>query len=186
MNQIISAYMVINVIMIILNAAMAGGGGLASTTLTSNLNSTSNTMYVTSTASFLSADVLVIDDEYVSYTGKTNTSFTGLVRGYNSSTAASHVTGKMVYTQETGMINQALGFNVASTSSTVGVLPVVSMTANFLGRALLNMVIWDFPNIFNQDETLKIIRIILIACGVGLLVYIGLNYLLPAMGILKK
>ncbi len=176
--------MVLNVIFIIFNAAMAGGGGIASTQLTSPMTDVQTTMSVTSTTGFLSTDVLAIDNEQIYYTGKTAISFTGLTRGYNDTKAVSHRNSRMIYTQETNMLNQTLGFNVASASSTSGAFAIISMTAGFLGRALINIVVWDFPNIF--EGMLIYLRLFFVAIGCGLILYIGINYLLPAMGILKK
>ena len=66
---------------------------LISTTLTANLTSTANVVYVTSTINpdFLNSGYIKIQDEIIEYTAKTKTSFTGLKRGQFQTTAAAHV-----------------------------------------------------------------------------------------------
>lgn len=185
MNKLIASYLVLNVIFIFINAAMAGGGGLAATSLTASLSATATSMSVDDTTGFLSTDVVTIDEEQILYGSKPDTtSFADLTRGYNQTKANSHKAGKYVYSQETSMVNQALGFNVASTSSTAGTFAVIGLTWAFLTRSLLNIVVWDFPNIFSGEWIY--IRIILMAIGAGLIIYIGIHYLLPAMGILRR
>lgn len=184
MNKLLSGYFVLNVILILLNAAMAGGGGLAATQLTAPMTVSSTVINVVSTTGFLSTDTLVCDNEYIFYTGKNATQFTGLTRGYNYSSPAAHNSGRNIYTQETNMINEALGFNVAATSSTSGAFTVLSLSFSFIGRTLINLVMWDFPNIFQGQ--LIYVRLILMAIGCAFIIYFGINYLLPAMGILKR
>lgn len=160
---------------------MAGAGGIVATSLTAPMTNSANTMSVASTAGFLSSDVLVVDNEYIAYSGTTAVSFTGLTRGYNNSTPTSHTTGKYVYGQEMNLINEALGFNIGTTTATSGTFAVVSMGFTFLARTLINLVIWDFPNIFQGQ--LVILRIAFIAVGVGLVIYLVLEYLFPALGL---
>lgn len=74
-----------------------------STELTTALNNSDTTILVTSTLNFsLPADsgtlrtYVIIDDEYIEYTGMTSTSFTGCVRGQFGSIPASHSIGSNV------------------------------------------------------------------------------------------
>lgn len=69
------------------------------TTLTANMtNSGTTPIQVTSTAGFLSAGSLIIGTELIKYTGKTDTTFTGITRGAYGSTNVSHTAG--VYVSE--------------------------------------------------------------------------------------
>ena len=54
------------------------------------INNSVTTITVDSTASFPSAGTILIDDEQISYTGKSSTQFTGCTRAQNSTAAASH------------------------------------------------------------------------------------------------
>lgn len=69
------------------------------TTLSANMTNVSTTaIQVASTANFLSAGTLLIESEFIKYTGKTSTTFTGITRGAYGSTAAAHTAG--VYVSE--------------------------------------------------------------------------------------
>lgn len=68
----------------------------AETTLTGGIGPTATTINVASTAAFRSAGGILIGTESISYTGKTATSFTGCVRGFAGTTAASQSSGAKV------------------------------------------------------------------------------------------
>lgn len=57
-----------------------------------------NTIFVLSTSKFPTSGKLLIGTEIVSYTGKTSTSFTGVVRGIDATTAQSHSAGSYLRT----------------------------------------------------------------------------------------
>lgn len=83
----------------------AWGGGLwggfsylaPSTQLTANIDDIVTTIPVIGTGTFPISGVLLIGTEYISYSGKTATSFTGCVRGYDSSVAQPHLANDFVY-----------------------------------------------------------------------------------------
>lgn len=65
-----------------------------STTLTADLTAVATTAVVSSTVGFTAPDgILTIEGEQMTYTGLTGTSFTGLTRGVNGTTAAAHASG---------------------------------------------------------------------------------------------
>lgn len=67
------------------------------TTLTDNpLSAVAVTVNVASTTGYPSASTIRIDDELITYTGKTATSFTGCTRGTNNTTATVHNLGATV------------------------------------------------------------------------------------------
>lgn len=66
-------------------------------TLTADLTIGANSATVDATFEEPATGVLHIDDEQMSFTGMTATSFTGLVRGINGTTAAAHTSGTPVY-----------------------------------------------------------------------------------------
>jgi hypothetical protein len=68
----------------------------ASTTLNGGINNSVTTITVVSTTGFDSKGTITIGSEDIFYTGKTSTQFTGCTRGYNSTSAASHLTGAAV------------------------------------------------------------------------------------------
>jgi hypothetical protein len=68
----------------------------AQTTLNGALTANATTVAVISTALFANTGCFAVDNELISYTGKTGTSFTGCVRGFDGSTAATHNSGSTV------------------------------------------------------------------------------------------
>lgn len=68
----------------------------AQTTLNGDLTANATTIAVISTALFNNTGSFAIGNELISYTGKTATSFTGCVRGFDGTTAASHSSGSVV------------------------------------------------------------------------------------------
>ncbi len=69
----------------------------AYSTLNGGINATATSLTVASGASFPnSPGILKIDSEQIFYTSKSSNTLLGLVRGYNGTTAASHLTGAAV------------------------------------------------------------------------------------------
>jgi hypothetical protein len=66
------------------------------TTLTSTIASGATTIPVASTIGFSTTGAIIIENEVITYTGITATSFTGCTRGAYGSTAASHTSGSYV------------------------------------------------------------------------------------------
>ena len=63
---------------------------ISTTTLDGTLSSSATTVTVASTTGFDSTGTIFIENEQITYTGTTSTTFTGATRGANSTTAASH------------------------------------------------------------------------------------------------
>ena len=66
------------------------------TTLDGTLTDSATTVTVASTSGFDSSGTLFIENEQITYTGTTSTTFTGATRGANSTTAAAHSSGTQV------------------------------------------------------------------------------------------
>lgn len=62
----------------------------AVTALDGGIDDSETTITVISTGAFPDSGVISIDNEIVSYTGKTSTTFTGCIRGFDDSTPATH------------------------------------------------------------------------------------------------
>ena len=67
-----------------------------STTLNGAITSSATTITVVSTSGFSSSGAILIENEVITYTGTTSTTFTGCSRGAYGSTAASHSSGAYV------------------------------------------------------------------------------------------
>jgi hypothetical protein len=123
---------------------MTGG---ASGTAT-NLNPTDTTVFVANTAGFANTGTFVIRNsqqvEYVNYTGKTDTSFTGLTRGQAGNNSISFVTtsgnNRLVLSasQGTGGVQvgqYVVGQNIPPQSYVVGIQPNTSITISYAPTA---------------------------------------------------
>lgn len=75
------------------------------TILTTGINATATTISGVLTASFAATGYIEIDGEIIQYTGKTATSFTGLLRGQAGTTPASHSNGAFILPLGTGLQN---------------------------------------------------------------------------------
>jgi hypothetical protein len=79
-----------------------GGYQVSSTTyLNGSINAAVTTITVDSTSGFASTGTVLIDEELITYTGKSSTTLTGCVRGTNGTTAASHNDNATVYDADT-------------------------------------------------------------------------------------
>ena len=71
--------------------------GLANTYLTDSMASSITTIYANDTSSFTASGSIIIGTEVVSYSAKTDTSFTGCIRGTNGTTAVEHDSGVKIF-----------------------------------------------------------------------------------------
>lgn len=106
------------------------------TTLTANINNAVTTIPVVSTASFPTASVaepkaFYINDETITYTGTTPTSFTGCVRGVLATTAAAHLAGDFVEGKQIALAPAtayALFFNTTDFSNEISLADTTKIT----------------------------------------------------------
>lgn len=68
-----------------------------STTLNGSVNNSTTTIVLTDASGFPTAGFVTIDSEAISYTGKSTNTLTGVTRGADSTTAASHANSAPVY-----------------------------------------------------------------------------------------
>ena len=97
-----------NVVGVVFTANTTGGTGTGTvaevitgttgTVVEIKTNPTLTTITVDSTNGFTTSGKLLIDDETISYTGKTSTTFTGCTRGASSTTATHHLDNAVVTT----------------------------------------------------------------------------------------
>jgi len=154
---------------------LAGGGGYAATSLTEAVDDDDATLKVVSTSGFLSsADYVEIKDEKVLYTGKTNTTFTGCVRGYDGSTASAYPAGTMVYTTSAATVNNALGFNIAATVDTMGLWSIITVPFNFLYKTVPRLLVMPYQ-LFRGD--LVIVATILVIIQAAIVITIALSFI---------
>jgi len=107
------------------NGAFSQDGFTTLTNAIPNSSSTAN-IVVASTANFASTGALIIEEELVTYTGKTATSFTGITRSQYGSSGSSHSAG--VYVSEaqgvpSATTSLAIPFDTTDTSNEVALDP---------------------------------------------------------------
>jgi hypothetical protein len=108
------------------NGAFSQDGFTTLTNAIPNSSSTAN-IVVASTAGFASAGTLLIEQELISYTGKTATTFTGITRSEYSSSGSSHSAG--VYVSEAQAVASAstalaIPYDTTDTSNQVALDPL--------------------------------------------------------------
>jgi len=109
----------------------------------SGLSATATTVTVDSAANFTSTGYIKINDEIIEYTGKTSTTFTGLIRGSLSTTAAAHVDNDAV-------IEAAFGWGMPAEGTVSGAVLTNWTHDNFGEDLLLNI---KNGGIFYWDRT---------------------------------
>jgi len=114
----------------------AGGFGgtttiSATTTLNGALNSSATTITVNSTTGFTATGAIGINGEYITYSGKTATTFTGCTRGVGS-TAVAHNSGDVV-----NQYGNATGWGQSATSG-IGVQLRLWSQTNFGQDLIIN------------------------------------------------
>ena len=172
MSKLITFFLFLFVGCSILSAVMEGGGGIVTTELSDDITASSTTIPVVSTRDFLDADYIILEQEEILYSGKTDTSFTGCTRGYNGTTATAHAEGTLAMTEGASTLNNALGFNIAATADSMGLWATVTIPFYFLTRTLPNIVMMNWS--FLQGD-LAIIGWFFFAAGAGLVITLALQ-----------
>lgn len=152
----------------ILLGVLAGGGGIQSTYLTSTIDADDTTISVASTSGFLSSGTLYVDNEVVTYSGATSTTFTGVSRGTQSTKADSHNSGNTIYTEDAGVINLVFGFNIGTLWNDWGIFAVPVMIVKFFTTTIPYLAQGNMQYMFTGG--LSIIADIWIMFGAGFIV----------------
>lgn len=158
----------------VLSAIMEGGGGMISAKLTAAIDTDDDTVNVVSTSNFLSQDYIVIDDEVILYTGKTDMSFTGLQRGKDGTTPAAHADDAMIYTKESSALNHALNFNVAAMTDSMGPLAFISIPISFFTKTIPHLIAWNWSFLSGD---MMILGLFFFATGAAFIVTLALSVL---------
>jgi len=153
---------------------IAGGGGYAATSLTEAIDEDDVTLEVVSTDSFLDTDYVELQGEKILYTGTTATTFTGLTRGYEGSTATAHAEGTMVYTTSASTVNNAMGFNIAATVDSMGMWSILTVPWNFATKTVPRLLLMPYQ-LFRGD--LAIIAVVLVIIQVAIVITIGMSFI---------
>ena len=141
---VITGIMTLFVIGTILSFSVEGEFGIAATSLSTTVDKDDTTVVVADTTGFLTTDFIIIGEEYLCYTGKTATTFTGVTRGCQDSEAEGHASGVSVYSEGSSVINTLIGFNIAEAMSTAGIIRVPFMLASAIPRTFAKIIMWDY------------------------------------------
>ncbi len=186
-NKLIAGFMLFYLINVLLSAIMEGGGGMNTTRLSADLTSAALVVNVQNTEGFLQADYVTVDNEDIRYTNKTSTTLTvpASGRGYNNTTATTHSKGAKVFSPNSNVLNAALGFNVAATSTTIGGINFMVSTTFFFLKSVPKLVTWDFAQ-YRGSEWLQLIRVILAAISTGFTLYLAYTVLWALGGVAQR
>jgi len=168
-NKLIVSFMLFFLLGTILSGIAEGGGGIATTKLVSDHSAVVTTLTVSNTEGFLKSNYVLMGNEKVRYTNKTATTFTGCTRGYDGTEAVAHSANDRVYSPDSGVLNSALGFNIAATGATIGVIGVPMVAFSFVSITLPRIILWNYS--WLKEGWLAYLRIVLQFISVGFLVY---------------
>jgi len=177
-HRLLFTFLLIFVGTSILGAIMQGGGGVVSTVLASNISDNSTYIPATSTTLFANKDIIMIGNEQLLYSLKNETGFFVDIdyRGYGTTTAVAHSEGSRIYSQEAGVINTALGFNIAVEAETGGYWGIITIPINFFTTTLPHLVMLNVN--FLKIPELSIIAIFWMVAGIALIVMLAI-YIAP-------
>ncbi len=170
MSKLVTAFLFLFVGISVLSGIMAGGGGIVTTQLTSAITAASVVIPVTSTVGFPTNDYIIIGNEKILYAAHNvaHTQFITLTR----TAPVPHANGGMVYTGESSTLNNALGFNVAATTDTMGIWAAATIPFLFLTKTLPRIISinWNF-----LGTDMAILAYFFFAVGAGLLITLALS-----------
>ena len=179
MSKAISGFIFMFIIFTMFNAILDGGGGINTTRLSSAITATDTTIPVNSTSGFLSVDYLVIGGEKITYTGKTATTFTGCIR----SDGKVHANNSYVYSPQTSLMNDALGFNIGAVSTSAGYFAVIQIPFKFFTTTIPNIITVGMPGV---DGSIAWIGYIWFALCIGMVIAIAISLIWVANGLLTR
>jgi len=170
MGKLLTFFIMVFAIGTVLSAVMDEETAFAVTSLTADVGEEDTTLQVASTADFLDSGYLWIGDERVQYTGKTDTSFTGVTRGVvdennEGGTATSHSAGDKVMNTEANVINSLLGYNRMATRTELGIMEYPMFLWRILTVAVPKMITWDYGYLEGDMVLLKYVLLYPISAG---------------------
>jgi len=153
---------------------MEGQGGFATTKLAVGLNNTAATINVTSTNDFLDIDYIWIGDEKITYTAKTDTTFTGCIRGTDGTIASYHTVNTKVYNEGSNVMYNALGFNVAVSDTILGTFWTLGEAAVRIAKIVPRAIAWNYS--FLEGSLAMVKYFILYPLSAGLVLTLAMYF----------
>lgn len=169
----------------LLSGVMEGGGGLAASQLTADHTAIVTELDVANTEGFLKSSYVHIGNEKIRYRNKDDNTFLNCTRAWDDTVADSYTTGTRVYSPDAEIINAALGFNIASTGATVGVVNIPMIIGNFFTVTLPRLILWDYSWL-KTSQWLQLLRYMFMGISVGFLMYLAYHIAMALGGILQR
>ena len=115
---------------------VSGSVSTAAVNLTQAVGASDTTIYVTSTTGFPGSGIIQIENEQISYSSTSRSTFSGnfarpLTRGVNGTAASAHPITAIVRTQEGGIMNAAASYSIATMSDSSGLQAFISVPLAF-------------------------------------------------------
>ena len=170
MTRQLIAFLIITVFGLAMSYMMGGDQAFADTSLVTPIDGNDTTIPVATTSGFPSGGgVVQIDNEIISYTGVTATTFTGVTRGRRDSEPVSHANGTAVYNEPAGLVESVVSFNILETVASDGVLiglaRTVTQVPGMLASWLWKIIMLDFAFL---EGPLSYVRVMLQVFAAGL------------------
>lgn len=154
----------------------AGQVDFATTTLTAAVDADDNTLTVGSAAGLPNSGVVVLEEEHIGYSHKTDTTLYGsatapLVRGADDTEATTHAAGTFVSTVPGAMMGMSMAYNVVALTDVAGPRAVVAAPL-----ALFRLLGSFFaPHLEFLGTNLAIITYLWMILAVGMVVALAVN-----------
>lgn len=184
MYVLLTGFMILNLLFSFVDYIIVGNTDIYATKLTAALSDNATTLQVQSTAGFRVADYVRIGDEKIRYNGKTNTTFTNAVRGYDSTDPDSYNVGTHVYGRVSDALNTSVGFNIVDTGASVGAINSMAFVVRFAQTTVPQMVQWNFY--FMKEGFWQYLRLVCLAISGGLVFLIAIQILSALGGLLQS
>jgi len=157
----------------------------AVTSLTADINAITTTFAVVDTTDFLDGP----DDAYVGaekfrYTSKDATHFLVVSRGQGGTDAVKHDEGAKVKNESSNILNNVLGYNVATTAASYGTTAaIVGLGWNLL-NSVPRMIAWNYSYLDGQLVMIK--YLILWPISAGFVFSLGMVFITTVMSIFRR
>ena len=126
------------------SATLEGFQGVVATRLDGAISETATTITVDDTQGFPSTGVLIVDQEKMTYLSTTATTFVGVTRGEFGTTGQAHPDNRIVFDTASGVVNEAVSFNIAQTITNSGPIQALITLPGFIGTVIAKLVVWDY------------------------------------------
>ena len=189
MWRVVSGLLVLHCLLTFIDSIVVGSSDLYATKLTAAVDEVNTTITVQSTSGWRLADYMWVGDEKIRYNGRTATTFTNCLRGFDGTDAIAHPIGQRVYSRASDAVRASAGFNVLNIGASAGVINMMTVPVRFALVALPQLVAWNYS--FLKEEGMpQFVRLILIAFSGGFVLYILIQIAAAiggvAQGILRR